>query len=329
MTHRTWMGIVVLCIGVVFAGERCPADVPATQAAATRELRSDQLVVTVMEPNDPQRYNRGVRFTPVAAVLGVRRGERTYLFNPADHDPIADHAGLAAEFDLVIPDDANDRFPPGYAEAAVGEGFVKVGVGVLVKQKRPYSLFQNLPVLELAKTTVNWHDDHADFLQRCAGVNGYAYDLSAHLAVKGDEVIVDWTLVNTGTKPITTRQYTHNFIRIGDHDVGPGYTITWPYELKATGLQAEQSQAGRTIRFDRRIPQWVNLAVEYPTSYDGPNTCTVRHEPSGATIDLVTSLPGESTAIHARPQYLSPEQFVVLRLPAGEKTSWRRLYRFH
>ena len=66
--------------------------------AGSRVLAAGNLVVEVMDPSDPQRYNCGVRFTPVAAVLGARLGGREFLYNPVAHNPVNDHGGLAAEF---------------------------------------------------------------------------------------------------------------------------------------------------------------------------------------------------------------------------------------
>ena len=294
----------------------------------SRVLAAGNLVVEVMDPSDPQRYNCGVRFTPVAAVLGARLGGREFLYNPVAHNPVNDHGGLAAEFDLVTPDDGDDVMPPGYGDARVGEGYLKVGVGVLCKQADRYSLFQHPKLLARASTTVTWHPDAADFHQVCPGTNGYAYVLEAVVWAGGDTITVDWTLQNTGRKPFTTRQYVHNFFRFDDCDVGPGYELSFPYGIQVSGMAAEQHVEGRRIVFDARIPQWVNMAVPWPAGYVGPNTCRVEQRAAGMSASCATSMPGLRTAIHARAGYLSPEQFVRLDLAPGERAVWQRRYTF-
>lgn len=296
--------------------------------AGSHLLRNGRLAVEVMEPNHPERYNRGVRFTPVAAVLAARFEGRDYLYNPVAHDPVGDHGGLAAEFDLCIPEGPADHFPPGYAEAEVGGGFLKIGVGVLRKQVRPYSLFQNCEVIAPAETTVDWRPQGAAYRQTCPAVNGYAYALEADLQVGTDRIAVTWTLRNTGTKPFTTRHYSHNFLRFGDQDVGPGYGLAFPYDFTATGLEPEQEQRGRTIHFRKRIPTWVNAVVPFPADFTGTNVCEVRSDASGQWLRCETSLPGLRTDIHARAGYLSPEQFVAVGLAPGEFRSWHRTYVF-
>lgn len=319
----TWaLGLAVGCSaasGPCFAGAR---------HLGSHVLTNGTLVVEVMAPNHPERYNRGVRFTPVAAVLAARFQGRDYLYSPVAHDPVTDHAGLAAEFDLCIPGGPAEHFPPGYAEAAVGDGFVKIGVGILRKQAQPYSLFQNCEAISPAQTVVEWRPHGAGFRQSCPRVNGFAYGLDAELDVGTNQVAVTWTLRNTGAKDFTTRHYTHNFLRFGDQDVGPGYALSFPYAFTASGLGPEQEQLGREIHFRRRIPTWVNAVVPYPADYTGANTCEVRSSFGGQWLRCETSLPGLRTDIHARAGYVSPEQFVELRLAPGASRTWTRAYVF-
>lgn len=308
--------------GVVAAAESLqPVD------AGSRRLVAGRLVVEVMDPNDAQRYNRGVRFTPIAAVLAASLKKREFLYHPVQHDPVDDHAGLAAEFDLVAPGDPDAWLPPGYLEARVGEGYLKVGVGVLCKQADRYSLFQHPKLLATATTTVVWHPDTADFHQVCSGTNGYAYDLRAVVRVGGNQVDVEWALTNTGVRAFTTRSYSHNFFRLGDRDTGPGCELSFPYDFRATGLEPQQEQAGRVIRFMAAVPRWANIVVPWPAAYAGPNQCTLRRRDAGMAITCETSMPGMRTAVHVRPGYISPEQFIELNLAPGGGATWTRMYR--
>ena len=144
----------------------------------------------------------------------------------------------------------------------------------------------------------------------------------------GQQVIVDWKLANTGTKPFETHHYAHNFFAFGDLPVGPDYVLSFPYDYKAGGLAKEQKQVGRDIQFIDEIPKAVNMEVQYPRQYEGANELTVKHTKSGHSIHCVTSVAGIRTAIHAHKRALCPEQFVALALEPGEKTQWIRTYTF-
>ncbi len=222
----------------------------------SRVLQSSDLVVEVMEPDHPERYNRGTRFTPVAAVLRVSMKDDQFLSNPVEHNPLKEHGGLAAEFDLVTPGG-----PPGYAEAKDGEGFIKVGVGVLKKTGGQYGFWKEYEVLQAAETTVKWGPAEADFHQTCPEVNGYAYELWAKVKVDGKVVAVEWTLANTGKKPFETHHYAHNYFSFNNLPVGPDYSLSFPYDFKATGLKEEQEQDGKEIRFVAEIPKAMNIVL--------------------------------------------------------------------
>lgn len=312
------LGLALACAICMVA--RLAADPPV----AVHTLASDQLTLQVMDPTAADRYNRGVRFCPLAVVLAASLDNHDFLYHPAAHNVIDDHAGLPAEFDLCIPGGPATDLPPGYAEAKIGDGFLKIGVGVLAKQATPYNLFLHPVLLVPATTTATWSPDHASFRQTCPGVNGYAYALTADLRVEAATVTVAWSLTNTGTRPFVTRQYIHNFIRCDNHDVGPDYVLSFPYDYLAQGLEAGQRQRGRDLEFLARIPTWVNLLVPYPADYRGPNTCVLRQLASHQQITFTTSIPSIHTAIHARPAYIAPEQFIELHLAPSETLTWHR-----
>jgi len=306
-----------------------PSGALAAETAPSIHMLSSGLTrVEVMDPFAPGRYNSGFRFTPLATVLGVEVDGHSFLYHPAKHDPKEDDGGLASEFDLCAPGASDDDFPPGYLDASVGGGFLKIGVGVLRKQKEPYSLFQQNEVIDLAKTTATWSNDQVLYHQTCPGIDGYAYDLFASVKVSPGRVAIRWELTNTGTKKMTTNQYTHDFICIDDRDVTSGYTLNFPYDFSATGLESGQKQSGRDILFTGAIPTWINAVVPFPPDYRGPNTFVLKCAATGASIRGEVSLPGLRTAIHARKAYIAPEQFVTLIIAPGEKIAWTRTYDF-
>jgi hypothetical protein len=293
-----------------------------SQLCATRALKDGRLSVEVMEPNDPASYNRGVRFSPAANVLRANFDGREFLFSPVEHDPFSENGGLAMEFDLMTPEE-----PPGFAEAEDGGGFLKLGVGVLKKVGMKYSFWAQYEMIAPAETYVKWGTSEAFFTQMCDGVNGYSYHLDSTVRVRENIVEINYKLVNTGTKSFITEQYAHNYFCFDGLPVGPGYSVEFPYDYKAGGLQAEQKQEGSKIRFLRGIPCAVNIDVRPPLGYNGLNTLLVSHS-NGMKADVKTSVPGPRTAIHASEKYLCPEQFVRFFLLTGESKEWSRIYEF-
>lgn len=317
-----WIGLLLACAVLACAGE----DVARNPGA--RVLVHGPLRIEVMDPAAPDRYIRGVRFCPLAVVLRATIAGHELLYDPSEHDPVDDAAGLASEFDLCIPGGPAGDLPPGWATAAVGGGFLKIGVGMLAKGVQPYNLFQHPSLLVPAATTVAWRDDGATFVQICAGGDGFAYELHADLSLRDDGLAVAWRLANTGTRAFTTRHYVHNFLRFDDHDVGPGYVLTFPYPIAPTGLLPEQAASAQSIAFTARIPRWVNIEVPWPADYGGAAIVELAHPAAGLSVVCTTSVASIRTAIHARPQYVAPEQFVALTVAPGAACTWTRSWRF-
>lgn len=326
--HQTNSRIFACARSFILVGACALAFIPAAPAAdytprhtSAHVLSSGDLTVEVMEPNDPARYNQGFRFSPVANVLRAVKNGKDYLFSPVAHDPEKDNCGLAMEFDIT-----SAQGPPGFSEAAVEEGFLKIGVGVLRKTEMDYKFYSSYEMIEPAKTTVRWEEDRATFEQVSAGVNGYAYKLNAVVTVQAGAIDILYRLTNTGTKAFSTDHYAHNYFCFDNAPVGPNYEVLFPYEFEATGMEAFARKDGQVIFYDKTLGKSENINVPMPKSYSGPNTVKVRHSGNGQEITATTSIPGTRTFVHASASYLCPEQFVCLSLKPGESTEWTRHY---
>ncbi len=303
------------------------ADPVASASRARHVLRSDKLTVEVMDPNHPERYNRGVRFSSVANILQVTMDGKTFLFCPDEHDPRQDNAGLAGEFDI-----ATKGGPPGFAAAGEGEPFLKIGVGILRKSGNTYDFFKPYAIEEAARTEAQWTENSASFRQVCRGTGGFAYDLAAEIVVQADSVVVTWRLANTGTKGFTTEHYLHNFFSFDGAPVGPGYVVEFPYdfdpELQPGSQPGIVRVEGRRIAFDETIETHVNAVIPGSCDKNAPRTVKTTQVSTGQKILATSSLPVLRTFLHATGRYVCPEQFVRISLPPGEAIEWSRRYDF-
>jgi hypothetical protein len=296
--------------------------------AGARVLTNGTLTVELMDPADPHRYNSGVRFTPLAGVLSVVMDGQEFLYAPKERDALFSTAGLLAEFDLRST-------PPGYAEAKIGEGHLKIGVGVLKKEADSYNFWPQHPVIKLPKTEVKWRESSAEFRQECALGNSpdessYAYDLRADVKLKDNALIVDWSLKNTGRKPFETIHYTHNCVIFAGQNCGPGYVLTFPYAPICKGEEAKNKLwklEGRQFNFREKITG-LDVEINTPPDYTGHNEVTVSHESDPRSVKFAVSLPSKWVALHCASFYVCPEQFVQIALKPGETQKWTRTYTF-
>lgn len=291
---------------------------------AAHLLESGALKLEVMDPVDPGRYNRGVRFSPVANVLRATLDGHDFLFSPAAHEPVTENCGLAMEFDICTTGGS----PPGFDETAMGEGFLKVGVGVLRKDVERYSFFKAYEVIDLAGTRATWAHDRAEFEQTSNGINGYAYILKSSVIAKNNSVEVSCSLTNTGRKPFSTEQYAHNYFQFDGAVVGPDYVLKFPWDFEVTGLQPQQRAQGREIEFSEAFPADVKAVNAVIKPAGDRNEVTTINPANGLAVRAWTSSPVSRIALHATPAYLCPEMFVRIDLEPGATQKWTRGYEF-
>ncbi|MHC4300989.1 MAG: LamG domain-containing protein [Planctomycetota bacterium] len=325
------------------------ADDPQPVHAGTRILHSGDFVVEVGDPDSPDcRWNKGLRFSPVANVIRVQLNDRDFCYAPPTGGALGYMGGLPMEFD--IGQESFQPDPPGYNEGVNGSPFVKIGVGILRRNSSAYNFSSNYQVVELAQTTTTWQRDRARFVQTLSGTaNGYSYKLEEDVIVKNDRIIMDYVLTNTGTKTFTTEQYLHNFLTFGLRNVGPNYRVYFPYEMTASPEVKQWEPpvymlAGRGFRWVDNNPAMVSLEnmilytqtissvpktwIYKPDDYLGPDTVAVEQSDLGQRVVIDSSLRSAYIGIWTTSYQVSPEQFVIITLAPGEHAEFTRTYRF-
>jgi len=325
------------------------ADEPQPIHAGTRILHSGGMVVEIGDPDSPDcRWNKGLRFSPVANVIRVELNGRAFCYSPVTGGSLSYLGGLPMEFD--IGQEAFQPDPPGYNEGSNGSPFLKVGVGILTRNSSAYSFSATYPVVELARTATTWQRDRAHFVQTLNGTaNGYSCQLEEDVIVKNDRIIMHYILTNTGTKTFTTEQYLHNFLSFSGNGVGPNYRVYFPYEVTASPeLQQWQPpvlmQVGRSMRWVDDNPPMVGLEnmvlytqqissvpktwIYKPDDYLGPDAIAVEQSAIGQRAIIDSSLRSAYVGIWTTNYQVAPEQFVIVTLAPGEVGKFTRTYRF-
>ncbi|MGE9290918.1 MAG: hypothetical protein ACQKBT_08010 [Puniceicoccales bacterium] len=292
-------------------------------------LANEILTVEVMDPDAEGVYYQGIRFASVANILRVVRDGHDFLYSPVDHNPFKHNAGLAMEFDMAYREGAYG--PPGYDDAAVGEAFLKIGVGSLRRASEdPYRFFNKYEVVEKADTQATWSPSAVQFRQVSPLVNGYAYSLTSDITLVANRIVVSHRLSNMGTRPFTTRNYAHNFIQFDDITSQVGYQVRFPFDAVARIPKPAIIQSGRQLNVVSEITPKMKAADAFfemiPEPVEGPLELT--HEESHLAMEIRTSPAPSAFILHVSPRYICPEQFLFFDLNPGQSVNWSRTYTF-
>jgi len=313
--------------------------------AGTRLLRSGNLVVEVGDPNSHDcKWNKGLRFSPVANVLRAQLADQEFLYSPVNGGALSYLGGLPMEFD--IGQEAFQPDPPGYNEGVNGDPFLKVGVGILRRNAGAYNFSTDYPVVELARTTVAWESDRAHFVQTLSGnARGYSCRLEEDLVVKNDRLTMRYLLRNTGTKRFTTEQYLHNFVCFSGRSVGPNVEVSFPYDFTASpdvtpwsapgkvrsilaAAQPDVVRVANSVVYLNKITSIPKIWIYKPQDDAGPDLFSVEHTQTEQRLLIGASIPAAYVGIWTTDYQVSPEQFLQITLAPGEEARFTRTYTF-
>lgn len=239
----------------------------------------------------------------------------------------------------------------GYQEAKMGDSFLKIGVGELLKGScpdcdssedykfnSPY-MFAKTPkweMLESSETSVS--------LEHKAVLNNFGYKLHKQINLVGDTLTVTSTLHNIGAEHFSTAWYSHNFFTCDGTAVGPGYELdlnlsggrdvlyeepgTWSWATPLTDYAEVNGKDPNVVRVKMKqaLEPGVRIKAEF-VSDKGTNAgfklggCGVSIESSIPEVEL-SGLPMYAYNLYIERGTLSPEPSVLISLDSGESETW-------
>ncbi len=223
--------------------------------------------------------------------------------------------------------------PVGFAECIKGDWFHKIGIGLLQKSTDEY-LFNYPYKTRPLPFVVDQTPTSLIFACHSPLANGYAYSYEKEIFLTHQGFTINYTLKNTGEKCIETNEYNHNFIRIGESQIGRNYVLKFPFKLKP-GSSGEVVNPNRVVEFNEDeislagIPEspvffsFLNGEEEVKARWEMVNTAVgmgIREEGSFTTSKV--NLWGWKGA-------LCPEIFVDIKINGGETQTWKRTYTFY
>jgi hypothetical protein len=234
--------------------------------------------------------------------------------------------GLCNEFGIDAP--------IGYEDCPVGGAFPKLGVGLLVRpDSEPYNFFRPYSVAQPFPLEIEQGENSITFTSQPLETRGYAARLVKRLSLVDTCLEVAYTLTNTGTQPLHTNEYVHNFIGIDRQPIGPGYCLrlSAPVEPEPAPWQAPGNAllriTGREIRLAETPPAAFYLRMPGPQPTSGP-AWTLEYQPGKLSMSEVDDFAPLRAAVWGTTHVISAEMFIELSLAPGASQSWTRRFEF-
>jgi hypothetical protein len=301
-----------------------------TPTVPKASLSSGRIRADVYLPDAESGYYRGTRFDWSGMIASLSHNGHEYFgqwferYDPKTHDAIT---GPVEEF-LTGADSAL-----GYADAKVGETFVRIGVGTVRKpQEAAYQRFATYEIVDPGKRTVNKNGNSIEFIHELKDVTGYAYVYSKKLRLDGDTLILEHLLKNTGTKPIETTVYDHNFFTLDHETTSPDVVVRFPFPPRAARPLNDLAEVkGNEVTFLKTFEKGQTVFTEVdgfgakPSDYD----FRIENRKSGAGVRITGDRPLTKVYFWSAWKTVCPEPYIDVSTAPGQASSWRITYQFY
>ncbi|MEP6724807.1 MAG: hypothetical protein ABJC98_03275 [Bacteroidota bacterium] len=283
-------------------------------------------------PDAEKGYYRSTRFDWSGNMPDLEYKGHTYCsqwfdnYNPITHDAIM---GPVESFS-----------PLGYEEAKPGGHFVQIGVGVLSKlQDDKYSPFKYYPILNAGIWKLKQQPSSLTFTHTLQD-SLYSYEyIKTETLVKGKPILViAHSLTNTGKQTIETNVYNHNLFVMDKQPTGPGFTVTFPFNV--TGIAEGQKGFGtgnlaeikeNKIVFSREFAKRESVySVMQGYGKDSKDyDIKIENHKTGAAVRITSDQPLSKLVFWGSSTIFSPEPYIQMSVDPGKTFNWKILYEFY
>lgn len=267
-------------------------------------LRSGDLAVVIYLPSslsnneDRQAFYEGSRFEHGSMIGSITRkssDKSHHYFYGADlwrypHDPKWPESGIGLASEFGVGDNGDFCYYRcgwngasnvtngvlGYDQARVGESFLKIGVGELIKGScpacdstggymfnSPYK-FASMPMWTMHQPSVG-----TIVLDHEAHLKNYGYRITKNIRLEEDGILyVTTSLTNLGTEALSTVWYSHHFFSCDSQHIGPGYEVEMdfgknsnPYgpAIQEGGISGLYEEPGVLAMWAKKLRMYANV----------------------------------------------------------------------
>jgi len=238
-----------------------------------------------------------------------------------------DKDGLVAHPSDVAAGPVEEFAQNGFEQAGRDGRFLKIGVGILMRDNDTYDRFHTYPVLTEGTRTTIASKNSIRFTQAIpSDISGYGYVLTKTVTIVPGkaELRIEDRLKNTGKKPIDTTVYNHHFMTLSPGE--DGVELRAPFKLDHS-----RPMPADVVRFDGdRMTYLRGLTGEEQVASDltgfsnavGDNDFRITATKTGYGVRLRADKPVTRLLWWSVPSTMGIEPYMDIKLKPGQETHW-------
>jgi hypothetical protein len=293
-------------------------------------------------PDAEKGFYRGTRFDWSGVIANLQYAGHTYYgpwftqTDPTVPDFVYRGSDIVAGPCSAITGPVEEFGTLGYEEAKLGGVFLKIGVGLLRKpDDTPYSGYHLYEIVNGGSWKVEKKKDSVEFTQElndAASGYGYVYHKRISLAAGKPVMEIEHTLRNTGTKPIHTNVYDHNFLVLDKRTTDAGYSVTLPFTISSSHppeeglaeIRKNQIVFLKTFTGEDRVYTTIEGFGKSADDYH----VRIENSQAKAGVTIRGDRPLAKMALWSIRSNVSVEPFVEVTADPGGQTSWKYIYEY-
>lgn len=153
------------------------------------------------------------------------------------------------------------------------------------------------------------------------------------LAKRNSTMYIIHTLKNTSRKIIETEVYDHNFFMLDKQTTGPGFTITFPFNITVEGGNNKLAETrNNKIVFIKELTKNEHVYYTAIKGY-GENAkdydIKVENKNTGAGARITCDKPLSKLVFWSASTTICPEPYIHIKVNPGESFNWKISYHFY
>jgi hypothetical protein len=219
--------------------------------------------------------------------------------------------------------------PIGYDDCKPGEQFPKIGIGMLNRESQePYNFFHPYQVNPASFNYV-FTDDSITFFAETRVINGYGFKLVKEIHLNANCFSIHYELFNTGSKPILTNEYVHNFLSVNNRLIDESYQLKFSATLSLAGEIVNPEDKivvnADTISFKDKLKEEFFFSEMMPVKENGASW-KLENEMEKIGIEEKVDFTPKQINLWGKKHVISPEIFFEINVEPGRSISWKRDY---
>ncbi|RPI49822.1 MAG: hypothetical protein EHM55_22890 [Acidobacteria bacterium] len=244
LIRRCGMGAVLAMASVLVSAQSHPS----------HQVTNGEITATIYLPDAKNGFYTTTRFDWSGAIrslkyegheyYGIWFSKITDIYDFGYEGPNKDV--ISADFTAMVGP-AEEFGALGYNDVPAGGLFVKPGVGVLKRDEMNYNHSRPYVIANGGKWDVKTARDSVEFTHTLSEPSigfGYVYAKVVRLTPGKPQMTISHVMRNTGSKPIATNVYNHNFTTIDMQPTGPDVEITVPWPMTRAAGRGGRGRQG-------------------------------------------------------------------------------------